>query len=306
MSDPGNRGGAALIRAAPGIRALTRLRRESPLVAPLPVVEGVRVQSALGRGRSRPLVIEGADGNRYVVKLRASPKTARRLIAEVIAGQIAKAIGIRQPPMALIQIDREIEATELLDEKEEELRASEGLVFGSLEITGAASMRRTIDPTISPDTAADIVWFDAFVINADRKWRNPNILAKKNGYWVIDNDSAFHLHHKWAEPERRKKYQFSPISGTTWWSTTEHVLLPWASSIAAAGERLAAIVDDAVIEAAVASVPKEWFDEGFPDGSTMEPAEAYVEFLRTRLSLRADFEALADEARHHGYCRERA
>ncbi|MGD9712640.1 MAG: HipA family kinase, partial [Thermomicrobiales bacterium] len=194
---------------------------------------------------------------------------------------------------------------ELDPEKQEDMHASQGLVFGSLEIPGISSLRRGSDPPITPREAAAIVWFDSLVVNADRKWRNPNILTRANEFWVIDNDSAFHLHHRWADPARRSAYQVSPIDGTTWWAKIEHVLLPWASSIAEAGDELAGRLDATIIANAVDAVPELWFAEGFPDGCTMPPPDAYREFLLHRLTLRRDFEALADHFRLNGTCAER-
>lgn len=270
-------------------------------------LKGVRVQSAVGRGRSRPIIVEANDGRNYVVKLRASDKTTRRLIAEVICWSIASVARIPQPPVALIEVDETVDGFETLpEEKGTELQESRGLVFGSLHLPDTLSLRRGADPPMTAAQAATIVWFDALVINADRKWRNPNILTKAGEFWVIDNDSAFHLHHRWAEPERRSPFSMSPVSGTTWWTRNDNVLLPWASSITEAGDAMAQVIDDHVIDEAVRAVPSSWFADGFPQGCIMEPADAYREFLWNRLRLRRDFEEQADVARVHGTCFERA
>ncbi len=267
----------------------------------------MQVHSAIGRGRSRPIVIEASDGQQYVVKLRASEKTARRLIAEVICWSMASVAGIPQPPIALIEVDDTIGGLESIGtDKATELVESRGLVFGSLQMPGTATLRRGADPPMTAEEAAAIVWFDALVLNADRKWRNPNILTKEGRYWVIDNDSAFNLHHRWAEPAKRSPYLISPVSGLTWWQKNDNVLLPWASSVADAGDEMVRRIDDRVIDDAVSAVPDTWFADGFPQGSIMEPADAYREFLWNRLRLRRDFEANADDARRHGACLERA
>ena len=289
------------------MRWLTGKWRASALAdqSTLPVVAALEVHTAVGRGRSRPLIVHADDGHDYVIKLRAIPKTARRLIAEVIAGKIAAGLGIPQPPMALVSIDPDLPAIDLLPEKEDELRESAGYVFGSRVIDKVNTLRRTADCPIPPDDAARIVWFDSLVMNADRKWRNPNILIGNDRYWVIDNDSAFHLHHKWADPGRWKEFSYSPSSGLQWWQKVDHVLLPWASSIADAGNRLAPLVDDELIADAIDSVPSEWFGQAFPDGSVIEPWRMYEATISWRLRARRDFEALADVARFEGICRER-
>jgi len=275
-------------------------------VVPFPVVRAVNEHTAVGRGRSRPLIVRADDGHDYVIKLRAAPKTARRLIAEVIAGQIAAALDIAQPPMTLVAIDPDLPAINLPPEKETELRESVGTVFGSRVIDKVTTLRRAADCPIGPEDAANIVWFDSLVMNNDRRWRNPNILVRQSEYWVIDNDSAFQLHHKWAEPGRWKDYDYTPVSGSTWWPRIDHVLLPWASSLAAAGERLAPLVSDALMARSVRGVPPGWYEQAFPEGSPVEPWLMYEATMSGRLRARNDFEALADIARVEGTCLERS
>lgn len=271
----------------------------------LPVVRAVQVHSAVAKGRSRPLVIECDDGHRYVVKLRGSAKTSRRLIAEVISGRIAAVLGIPQPEHALVVIQPDLPPGDVEGEKLQELRLSTGLVFGSRWMEGVSPLRRAADAPLSPADSARIVWFDSLILNNDRKWRNTNILMQQDRYWLIDNDSAFHFHHRWADPMRWHDHAFSPISGLVWWKSIEHVLLPWASSISAIGDRLARTIDAAVFEEAAMQVPGEWFAQGFPEGSAIEPALMYQAFLTNRLARRKDWEALADVARFEGTCLER-
>jgi hypothetical protein len=251
------------------------------------------------------LEIEADDGQVYIAKLRASAKTARRLIAEVIAGQIGQIIGLPQPAMVFLEVDGSLATHGLDEEKSAELAASTGLIFGSQKLEGARSMSRRRDPGISPSLAADLVWFDALVLNNDRKWRNPNILQRGDDLWVIDNDSAFSLHHRWAEPAKRRAYQITPAHGRLWWEFREHAVLPWAGSVAEAGERLAALVTPESIARAVAAAPEPWLAAGFPDGCISEPRRAYQELLEARLAHRSDFESLADDLRFHGLCYER-
>lgn len=268
-------------------------------------VRALDVHTAVGKGRSRPLIVRADDGYDYVVKMRIDPKTARFHIAELLAWQIGAVMGISQPRIALVLIEPDVPTIELEAAKDVELRSSEGYVFGSRMIQGAMPMRRARDSPVPPDAAADIIWFDSLLLNSDRKWRNPNILVTDVGYYVIDNDSAFHPHHRWAKRARWSSYGYSPISGLTWWSKVDHVLLPWASSIADAGNRLAPLVTESVIQRAIDNVPSAWFRQGFPDGSVIEPERMYEALLINRLQVRRDFEALADIERFSGICVER-
>ncbi|CAN5474647.1 hypothetical protein BH23CHL4_BH23CHL4_22760 [soil metagenome] len=186
-------------------------------VAPLSTLKALRVQSAVGRGRSRPLIVEAEDGRSYVAKINHSDKTARRLIAEVIAWHIANLLGLPQPGVALLEIARDIDSPELTPEKRAELDAARGPAFGSLQLPDAVSLRRKRDHVLDPYLAAAIIWFDSLVLNHDRKERNPNILVMGEQIWMIDNDSVLALHHRWADSQRQGAYAMCPDSGLTWW-----------------------------------------------------------------------------------------
>ena len=167
----------------------------------------IRIESAVGRGRSRPLIVEAENGQSYVAKLSYTDKTARRLIVEVIAGQIALILGLPQPEIVLLEIDPAVDAPELPQPDREVLDSARGPAFGSQLVPGAKSLRRRRDLVIDPDLAAEIIWFDSLVLNADRKARNPNLLVTGEQIWLIDNDSALRVHHRWANPKRMASFR---------------------------------------------------------------------------------------------------
>jgi hypothetical protein len=283
-------------------------RRRSAATDTIPdlrVVRGLRVESAVGRGRSRPVIVLADDGGRYVVKFRSSDKTARRSIAEVIAGACGDVLGVPQPERVLMAIDDSLDTSALPPEKIEEAQASYGLVFGTEYLDGAVSLRRRPDLAIDPEFAARVVWFDSLVANGDRKHRNPNVLVHHDTPWVIDNDSAFVVHHSWAKPASYHRYLICPSSALSWWRLREHALLPWASSISGVGEWLAPRLTLERVAGLAASVPESWFEQAFPGGFLTDPRQVYLDFIAHRLTLRQEFEQNADDLRLNGICLER-
>ncbi len=281
----------------------SRVMRDSP--QPLPLLRGVRIESAFSRGRSRPIVVETECEERYVVKLSDTPTATRRLIAEVIAGTIGVALGLPIPRFALIEMDPEIDTDPLEESSREKFEGSTAIQFGSLFVPDAVSMRRKPHYKIDPEVAAQIVWFDALVLNTDRMMRNPNLLVEGEELWLIDNDSAFSIHHQWATPRKRRELSITPANGLLWWRIEEHVLLSVCAPVAEVGDALAARIDESVFQTAIDAVPQVWIDAGFPEGSVTEPREDYARILMNRLEYRREFEEHSDFLRHYGYCGER-
>ena len=119
---------------------------------------------------------------------------------------------------------------------------------------------------ISQDFATRLVWFDAFVTNPDRTHRNPNLLFWQRSPWLIDHGAALYLQHGAADLPALAERPFPMIA--------DHVLLPYAGSIAEAHSRLAGVAGGALAQAGEA-VPAEWLPEG--------GVEPYLEYLRRRL-----------------------
>jgi hypothetical protein len=300
------REGAGVVTVSePGEIAISPGSDAGVMIAPIRTLRAVRVHEAMGRGRSRPLIVEAEDGQRYVSKQNSSEKTARRLIVEVIAGHIARVLGLPQPEMVLLEIEPGIEAPEMTPEKRQELETSRGPAFGSRQLPDAVSLRRRRDFRVDPELAASIVWFDSLVLNHDRKDRNPNILIAGDEVWMIDNDSALAIHHRWVDIKRKGAYAICPDSGMDWWDPKDHVLLPLAGPVESAGDRLATRLSQDLIRAIVDQPPEIWIQDGFPKWSVIEPRQMYAELLTHRLTLRRDFEQHADYLRIHGTCKER-
>ncbi|MGH2465987.1 MAG: HipA family kinase [Candidatus Limnocylindrales bacterium] len=270
--------------AAPPTTLATGVRA----TVPLRTVTATRYVTALREGGSMPGLVEADDDGLYVVKFRGAGQGPRVLVAELIAGELGRALGLLVPEIVLVEIDPALAPAEPDSEIQELLARSPGLNVGLDFLPGALAYRPTTD--VDPDLAADIVWFDGLITNVDRTARNVNLLMWGNRLWLIDHGAALYIHFTWRDPAAHARRPFPRIA--------EHVLLPHASSIAAADERLAPLVTRETLEGIVAAVPDAWLLDGA--GTMGQPAEhrqAYVDYLVERLRGPRPFVEEADRAR---------
>jgi hypothetical protein len=250
-----------------------------PQVSSQPVAAR-RYVTPFREGGSLPALVEAADGELYVVKFRGAGQGSLALVAELVAGELARALGLPIPRLALIEVDDALGRAEPDPEIQELVQGSVGTNVGLEFLPGASGYSpAALQP--SPELAAEIVWFDAFVTNVDRTPRNVNLLEWEERLWLIDHGAAFYLQHGGLDPEAQAGRPFPMIA--------EHVLLPVAGPIEAAADRLRRRLDRASIERIVAAVPADWF--------TGSPPEDYVAYLAGRLEGSAEFTEEAERAR---------
>jgi len=245
----------------------------------LPEVAATRYVAALREGGSMPGLVEADDDGLYVLKFRGAGQGPLALVAEVIASELARALGFLVPQLVRIELDPVLGRAEPDPEIQELILASGGLNVGIDFLPG--SLAYTPSGPVQPDAelAADIVWFDALLTNVDRSAANPNLLVWHQQVWLIDHGAALYLQHGGLRPAEQATRAFPQIA--------EHVLLPRAGSILEADERLSPRVDRALLEQVTALVPGEWL--------VGDPAETYVEYLERRLEAPRAF---AQEAEH--------
>jgi hypothetical protein len=215
----------------------------------------------------------------YVLKFRGAGQGTKALIAELIAGEIARAAGLLVPELVFVALDPDIAKTEPDPEIQDLIRASGGLNLGLDYLPGSVMF----DPVAEkPDAglASRIVWFDAYVTNVDRTPRNANMLMWHRRLWLIDHGAALYFHHAWTDMDQRSRDRFPLIR--------EHILLPFAGELEAADETMTAVITDEVIKGVVDLVPDDWMTENSPFSTTGENRRAYVDYLMRRL----------DEPRH--------
>lgn len=243
-----------------------------------------RYLTPLREGGSLPAIVEADDDGLYVLKFRGAGQGRKALVAELIAGEIARALGLPVPEIVFAQLDPELARTEPDPEIQDLIRASGGLNLALDYLPGAVAF----DPVAErPDArlASEIVWFDAFVANVDRSARNTNLLMWHRRLWLIDHGAALTFHHAWTDDPQRASKPFALIR--------DHVLLRHASAVAEIDAVLAARLDETTLAAIVATLPDDWLEADPAFVSVAANRDAYVRHFVDR--LRAP-RAFAEEA----------
>jgi hypothetical protein len=239
-------------------------------------VTATRYVTPLREGGSMPGLVEADDDGLYVLKFRGAGQGPKALAAELVAGELGRALSLPIPEIVLVELDPALGAAEPDPEIQELIAGSAGRNLGMDFLPGSLPFT----PARPPDAelAADVVWFDALVLNVDRTPRNPNLLRWHHGLWLIDHGAALYVHHAPSDPVARAGDRFPAIR--------DHVLLPFAGPIAEADARLAGKLDGARVRAIAAELPADWAD-----------AEVYAAHLAARLVDRAGFVEEAEGAR---------
>jgi HipA-like protein len=240
-------------------------------------VTATRYVTPLREGGSLPGLVEADDDGLYVAKFRGAGQGPAALVAEVLAGELARAIGLPVPELVLTELDPELPRAEPDEEIQDLLTASAGTNLGVDFLPGALPFTPAAVQATEAEFAADVVWFDALVTNVDRTPRNPNLLVWHGRTWLIDHGAALYRQHGDAPLAESARAPFALIA--------DHVLLPCAGPIAEADDRLAERAREAVAGAA-ALMPDEWLGDD-PGGrradlaafltARLEPPRAFVE-----------------------------
>ena len=229
-------------------------------------VQATRYVTPFREGGSLPALVEADDLGLYVLKFRGAGQGPRALAAEIIAGEIGRALGLRVPELVLVDLDAAIGRNEPDYEIRELLNASAGVNLALDFLPGSVMFDPAAGDKPAPDIASAAVWFDAFVTNIDRTARNPNLLLWHKALYFIDHGAALYFHHDWKDTAQMARSRFPAIR--------DHVLLPWASRISEADRDARARLDRATLERVLAMVPEDWL---------AAPAADYVEYFLRRL-----------------------
>ena len=253
-------------------------------------VRATRYVTPFREGGSLPGLVEADDDGLYVVKFRGAGQGPRVLVTEWLAGEIARALGLLVPELVTVDLIAGLADSEPDQEIHDLLEASVGRNIGLDFLPGALTYSPTIGPAADPDWAASVVWLDALVTNPDRSPKNPNMLVWHGRTWLIDHGASLFIHHTWRDPDAHARRSFTERIG-------DHVLLPFASSIAAADDRLAALVDTDLLGGLVAAIPDDWLAPDPLIGDAAAQRAAYVRYLSRRLEAPRAFVEAADLAR---------
>ena len=265
----------------------------------LRTVTATRYVTPLREGGSLPALVEADDDGLYVLKFVGAGQGPRALIAELVAGEIGRALGLPVPEIVFARLEADLARTEPDAEIQDLIRASADLLDGSIGINLALDYLPgsvTFDPlALQPDAdlASAIVWFDAFVTNLDRTPRNTNLLVWHGQIWLIDHGAALYFHHDWRDFVARSTSPFPLISS--------HVLLQFASRLAESDARLAALLTPALLADIVALIPDAWLgDEPIFAGDKAAHRAAYRQYFEHRLAAPRPFveEAIRVRSQH--------
>ena len=237
-------------------------------------VRATRYVTPLREGGSLPAIVEANEDGMYVLKFRGAGQGPKALTAELIAGEIARAIGLLVPEIVFVELDVELARTEPDPEIQDLIRASGGLNL-ALDYLPGSIMFDPVAEEIEARLASQIVWFDAYVTNIDRTPRNTNMLTWHRRLWLIDHGAALYFHHSWSNYRERSSDSFPLIK--------DHVLLRSATELEAADSQLSKLINVELVEMVVGLVPAEWLTQDSPFAGPIECRAAYVEYLTERL-----------------------
>ena len=250
-------------------------------------VNVTRYITPLREGGSLPAIVEADDEFLYVLKFRGAGQGVKALIAELIGGEIARALGLRVPEIVFANVDPAFGRTEPDEEIQDLLKFSEGLNLALHYLSGAINFDPVVN-RVDPFLASKIVWLDCLLMNVDRTVRNTNLLMWQKELWLIDHGASLYFHHSWNDWEEQSLKPFVHVK--------DHVLLPWASQLDEVDESFRAELTSEKIISIVGLIPIEWLiSESEPDAEVNR--KVYEQFLLNRIHHSANFIKQAQNAR---------
>ncbi len=254
----------------------------------LRLVNVTRYVMPLREGGSLPALAEADDGFNYVLKFKGAGQREKALIAELIGGELARRLGFKVPELVFANLDEAFGRSEGDEEIQDLLKSSQGLNLALHFLSKAM----TFDPgasTVDEYLASQIVWFDSWITNVDRTFRNTNLLIWNKELWLIDHGAAFLFHHSWDNWEKHALSPFAVIK--------DHVLLPRATHLTKVDEEMRALITPSLITEVVDMLPEEWILASRDTETAQEARQVYVDFLRLRLENSHVFLTEANDAR---------
>jgi hypothetical protein len=247
---------------------------ESNAISPLREVNVTRYVMPLREGGSLPALAEADDGFNYVLKFKGAGQREKALIAELIGGELARRVGFKVPEIVFANLDAAFGNSEGDEEIQDLLKSSQGLNLALHFLSKAL----TFDPgasQIEEELASRIVWFDAWITNVDRTFRNTNMLIWNRELWLIDHGASLVFHHSWDNWE---KHALSPLA-----MVKDHVLLPRASELDRVDTEMKSLITPELIDQVIEMIPEEWILASRDTETAQEAKDVYASFLKKRL-----------------------
>lgn len=251
-------------------------------------VNVVQYKQPLREGGSLPAIVEADDEFFYVLKFRGAGQGKKALIAELIGGEMARAIGLKVPELVFMELDDSFSRAEADEEIQDLLKFSVGLNLGLHFLSGSI----TYDPLVSKTdalSASKVVLLDGLITNIDRTARNTNLLIWNRELWLIDHGASLYFHHNWSNWESHLGRLFPQIK--------EHVLLSKANELEQAAQVIKESLSMEVLEDIVQNIPDDWLDDETSDLNPSERRSAYLRFLSDKIAHLDDFVKAAQDAR---------
>lgn len=252
----------------------------------LRTVNVTRYLQPLREGGSLPALAEADDDFKYVLKFKGTGHGVKALIAELIGGEIARAVGLKLPELVFARLDEAFGRTEGDEEIQELLQKSQGLNLALHFLSGAIAFDPAVT-NVDPELASRIVWLDAFITNIDRTAKNTNMLMWHKELWLIDHGACLLFQHSWTNIEAQSKSPFVYIK--------DHVLLAQASRLPETDRAMKQLLSEETLRAIVALIPDEWLQWRDTEESPEALRETYSRYLITRLQ---HSELFIKEAQH--------
>lgn len=218
--------------------------------------------------------MEADDDGMYVLKFRGAGQGPKALIAELLAGEIARALGLPVPEIVFIDLDADLARTEPDPEIQDLIRASAGLNLG-LDYLPGSIMFDPVAEKLDARLASRIVWFDAYVTNVDRTPRNTNMLVWHRRLFLIDHGASLYFHHQWTNYRERIQDSFPRIK--------DHVLLQFADALAEVDCDMVEHLSPEAIVRLVRLIPDSWLVDDHSPLISDRCRDGYVEYLLNRL-----------------------
>ncbi|MEU5796742.1 HipA family kinase [Streptomyces sp. NPDC047813] len=249
-------------------------------------VTATRYVEPLRSGGSVPGIVEADDLGTYVVKFTGSAQGHKALVAEVIVGELARALGLRFPELVLVHFDPAVADAEPHQEVRDLHSASAGVNLGMDYLPGARDLTPELarDFPVDPLEAGRVVWLDALTVNVDRTVHSSNLMVWPTfgtappRLWLIDHGAALVFHHRWDTTAPGKRYDFR-----------HHALGPYGPDVRAADAALAPRVTEELLRAIVAEVPDAWLAEDAGFATPDDVRDAYVGHLLARVRRSAEW-----------------
>jgi hypothetical protein len=255
----------------------------------LRTVRATQYVTALREGGSLPAIIEADDLGMYVLKFRGAGQGTLALVAELIAGEIGRALGLNVPELVFVEVDSALGRNEPDQEIRDLLKSSVGLNL-ALDYLPGSTMFDPAAGDIADDAKASMaVWFDSFVANVDRTPRNANLLNWHRELYFIDHGAALYYHHDWATMIEKAESPFRDVKN--------HILLPWAHSLDDADDKARGLLTRELFEEIVEAVPDQWLIKHNESLPADEKRRVYIDFLVRRLRASPNFLEEAKRAR---------